>query len=172
MLMRKCFLAMLMLMPVILMLLNLNTDYANADADLSPCVVILNMIWQTQCFPSYYNLLQWWTSGMILKQCLKRDTEISLACSKLTYLSRFFFSMWEIWPQTKSPHVVLSLVFISHLSMICRPRFLLALPLNNSASFFICVFFVYPSLRLFLILSRNEQFKNSVFSIRVRYFHE
>ena len=71
MLMRKCFLA-------ILMLLNLNTDYANADADLCPWVVILNMIWQTQCLPSYYNLLQWWTSGMILKQCSKRETGISL----------------------------------------------------------------------------------------------
>ena len=44
MLMRKCFLAMLMLMPVILMLLNLNTDYANADVEFCPYVVILNMI--------------------------------------------------------------------------------------------------------------------------------
>ena len=92
MLMRKCFLAMLMLMPVILMLLNLNTDYANADVEFCPYVVILNMIWQTQCLPSYYNLLQWWTSGMILEQCLKRETEISLACSKLTYN---YLSCWK-----------------------------------------------------------------------------
>ena len=44
--------------------------------------------------------------------------------------------------------------FVSHLSMICRPSFLFALPLNNSTSFLICVFFVCQSLRLLLILSR------------------
>ena len=142
------------------------------DVDLCPWAFILNMIWQTQCLPSYYNFLQWWTSGMILEQCSKRDTGMSLACSKLTYLSCFLFPCGK-YDHTQSLNILSFLsYFISHLSMICRPSFLFALQLNNSASSLICVFSVCPSLRLLLILSRNEQFKNSVLSIRVWYFHE
>ena len=41
MLMRKCLLAMLILMLFILMLLNLNTGYADTDADL--CIRIMSL---------------------------------------------------------------------------------------------------------------------------------